>query len=402
MARWQFWRSEGGGKEVHEGIQATGPTSPVNVTFDTAMQVSAFWASARLLTEAVAAMPLECYRTDGDIRVETDTYQLYRLLNQNPNRYQTRTEFFESLMLNLVTCGNAYNLIQKSGNRIVGLLPMAATQVEPWLMKDGSIVYKFTDANGDIHAYSEDQVWHVKIFGNGIVGLSQLQYGAKSIETAIVQDRRNAELSKNGGKVSGYVKVKEGVALKKEQRNSIREELQSMVKGEADFLPVLEMGAEFVPTSLTPNDTKLLESRRYTVEDIARIMGVPSVLINDTAGSTVWGSGIEQIVDGFYKFSLRPYLERIESSIKRHLMPAGDFNKVDIEFNFDSLLRADLNKRLEAYSTAINSGQLAPNEARAEEGRAPMAGGDQIFVNSTLVPPSLIQRDSGDIENEEI
>jgi HK97 family phage portal protein len=366
------------------------------------MQVSAFWASARLLTEAIAAMPLKCYRTDGEIRVETDRYQLYRLLNQNPNRYQTRTEFFESLMLNLVTCGNAYNLIQKSGNRIVGLLPMPATQVEPWLMQDGSIVYKFTDANGDIHAYSEDQVWHVKLFGNGIVGLSPLRYGAKSLETAMVQDRRNAELSKNGGKVSGYVKVKEGITLKKEQRDGIRAELQAMVKGEADFLPVLEMGAEFVPTSLSPSDTKLLESRRFSIEDIARFMGVPSVLINDTAGSTVWGSGISQLIDGFYKLNLRPYLERIESSIKRHLMPSGDFSTVDIEFDFDSLLRADLATRLDTNSKAINSGQLSPNEARAEEGRAPMEGGDQIFVNSTLVPPALIQRDSGDTKNEEI
>lgn len=401
MANWLFWRS-GGGKEVHEGIQAYGPSSAVNVNFDTSMQVSAFWASARLLTEAVAAMPLNCYRLAGGTRIETDSYQLFRLLNQNPNRYQTRTEFFESLMLNLVTCGNAYNLIQRSGNRIVGLLPMPATQVDPWLMKDGSIVYKFDDASGKTHAYSEDQVWHVKLFGNGIVGLSPLQYASKSIESAIVQDRRSAQLSKNGGKVSGFVKVKEGLALKKEQRDAIRTELQSMVSGEADFLPVLEMGAEFVPTSLSPSDTKLLESRRFSIEDIARFMGVPSVLINDTAGSTVWGSGINQLIDGFYKLNLRPYLERIESSIKRHLMPASDFNRIDIEFDFDSLLRADLATRLDTNSKAINSGQLTPNEARAEEGRSPMDGGDQLLVNSTLVNPAFIQSEHAETENEEI
>ena len=398
---WFFWRT-GGGKDQHEGIQSYGPTAPVTVNFDTSMQVSAFWASARILTEAVAAMPLKCYRVDGDTRIETDRYAIYRLLNQNPNRYQTRTEFFESLMLNLVTCGNAYNLIQKSGSRIVGLLPMSATQVEPWLMDDGSIIYRFTDANGEIHAYTEEQVWHVKLFGNGIVGLSPLQYAAKSIETAIVQDRRNEQLSKNGGKVSGFVKVKDGMVLKKEQRDSIRAELQSMVKGEADFLPVLEMGAEFVPTSLSPSDTKLLESRRFSIEDIARFMGVPSVLINDTAGSTVWGSGINQLIDGFYKLNLRPYLERIESSIKRHLMVPSDFNSIDIEFDFDSLLRADLATRLDTNSKAINSGQLTPNEARAEEGRGPMDGGDQLLVNSTLVNPAFIQSESGESENEEV
>lgn len=404
MANWfsMFWRS-GGGKEVRQGLQAYGPTPQTSVTFDSSMQVSAFWASARLITESVAAMPIRCYKIDGETRIQDDQYSLFRLLNRNPNRYQTRTEFFESLVLNLVTCGNAYCLIQKSGNRIVGLLPMQATQVEPWLMQDGSIVYKFTDANSKIHAYSQEQVWHVKLFGNGIVGLSPLQYAAKSLGTAMIQDARNAKLSNNGGKVTGFVKMPDGTPLKKEQRDAIRSELQSMVSGDADFLPVLEMGAEFVPTSLSPSDTKLLESRRFSIEDIARFMGVPSVLINDTAGSTVWGSGIGQLVEGFYKLNLKPYLERIESSMKRHLMPAADFDRYTIEFDFDSLLRADLPTRLETYGKAINSGQMTPNEARAEEGRAPQEGGDKIYLNGTLVPAgSTVPSDSGVNPNEEI
>ena len=384
-----FWRS-GGGKEVREGLQAYGPDHSVSVSFDTSMQVSAFWASARLLTETVAAMPIRCYKMDGETRITDEQYSIYRLLNQRPNRYQTRTEFFESLMLNLVTCGNSYCLIQRLSNRIVGLVPIPATQIEPWLMKDGSIVYKFIDLDGNHHAYKQADVWHVKLFGNGIVGLSPLKYAAKSLETAMVQDSRNAKMSRNGGKVGGYVETASGTILKKEQRDAIRSELQSMVSGDADFLPVLEMGAKFVPTSLNPSDIKLLESRRFSIEDIARFMGVPSVLINDTAGSTVWGSGIGQLVEGFYKLNLRPYLERIESSIKLHLMPGADFDKYSIEFDFDSLLRADLATRLDTNSKAINSGQMTPNEARAAEGRAPQDGGDKIYLNGTLVPAGLV------------
>lgn len=385
MARW-FWRSNSKGKEVQEGIQVYGPSNSTNVNFDSAMQVSAFWASARLITETVAAMPLRCYENSGDSRSECSDNDLFRLLNRRPNRYQTRTEFFESLVLNLTSCGNAYNLKQKSNGRLVGLIPMSASQTEPVLMRDGSIVYKFIDANGDMHAYSDDQVWHVKLFGNGIVGMSPLEYAAKSLSTAIIQDDRNRKLSNNGGKVAGYVKVDKTTALKTEQRDGIRAELQAMVSGDADFLPVLEMGAEFVPTGLSPSDTKLLESRRFSIEDIARFMGVPSVLINDTAGSTVWGSGISQLVEGFYKLNLRPYLERIESSIKRHLMDPKDFDKFDIEFDFDSLLRADVATRLDTYGKAVNSGQMSPNETRAAEGRPPKPGGDEIYLNGSLVP----------------
>ena len=396
-----FWR-RGGGKEVREGLQAYGPSTTTNVTFDTAMQVSAFWASARLLTETVAAMPISCYQLDVDARISVNDYSIYRLLNQMPNRYQTRNEFFESVMLNLVTCGNSYCLIQRSGTRIIGLMPIPATQMEPWLMRDGSIVYRFTDLDSKQHAYKEQDIWHVKLFGNGIVGLSPLQYAAKSLETAMIQDDRNKKTSKSGGKVAGYVETPSGTILKKEQRNAIRDELQAMVSGDADFLPVLEMGAKFVPTGLNPSDVKLLESRRFSIEDIARFMGVPSVLINDTAGSTVWGSGIGQLVEGFYKLYLRPYLERIESSIKRHLMPMSDFDNYSIEFDFDSLLRADLATRLNTNSAAINSGQMTPNEARAAEGRAPQEGGDKIYLNGTLVPAGTAQNNLGGASNEKI
>lgn len=382
-----FKRTGDGGKsEIVTGSQAYGPAySSSSVGFDSAMQISAFWASARILTESVAAMPLKCYRLEGGRRVEYSDHPIYRLLSRNPNRYQTKTEFFESLMLNLVTSGNAYFLIQRSGRRVIGLLPMPATQVEPYLMDGGDIYYKFTDLNRRETAYKSDQIWHIKIFGNGITGLSPLKFAANSLGMAISQDVRASKVSKNGGKVAGYIKTPDAVKLDQETRAAIRAQLKDMVAGNDDFLPVLEMGAEFRPVGLSPADVSLLESRRFSVEDIARFMGVPSVLINDTAGSTVWGSGIGQLVEGFYKLNLRPYLERIETSMRRHLLDASEFEAVEFEFDFDSLLRADKKGRIDAMSAAINSGQLTPNEARADEGRPPVAGGDSLLINSTLI-----------------
>jgi len=114
-------------------------------------------------------------------------------------------------------------------------------------------------------------------------------------------------------------------------------------------------------------------------------------LINDTSSSTVWGSGIGELVQGFYKLNLRPYLERIESSIKRHLMPPQHWDRYEIEFDFDSLLRADLAARMEAYQKGINAGVYAPNEPRAAEGLAPKPGGDRLLVNGTMVPVDQVQ-----------
>lgn len=376
-----------GGDTVNVGYQNPAPKQMTAVKdFDVAMTQSAFWASVRLLTETVSAMPLVCYQHDSDSTVKSRTtdYDLWQLLNYQPNRYQTRTEFFEQLMLNLVAWGNAYVIKQMVGKRIVGLQVCPSAQVEKELLRDGTAIYKYVTPNGDVKVFSDSSVWHIMIFGNGLVGMSPLSYAGNALGIAKNLGDRQSVLAGNGGKVNGILTV--DAALTDKQREAIKQNFKGLTEGNSDELFVLEAGFNYQQTSLSPTDMQLLESRRFSIEDIARFMGVPSVLINDTSSSTTWGSGIEQINMGFYKLNLKPYLERIESSIKRHLMPKSDWSKYDIEFDFDSLLRADAATRAEANSKLINSGQATPNEVRASEGRPPKTGGDEIYLNGTLVP----------------
>ena len=377
-----------GGDSITQGTQSPIPSKAMEVRdFDTAMTQSAFWASVRLLAETVAAMPLVCYMRDIETNVKKITTQndLWRLLNYRPNKYQTRTEFFESLMLNLVVWGNAYTVIERlSSGRIVSLQVYPSSQTEVNLLEDGSLVYVYTDANGSIKVFSQDSIWHVKLFGNGLIGLSPLGYAGNTLGLSKNLSDRQNKLAANGGKTNGILTVDQ--ALKPEQKEAVKKSFAGLQEGNADRLFVLEAGFNYQQASLSPTDMQLLESRKFSIEDIARFMGVPSVLINDTAASTTWGSGIEQINQGFYKLNLKPYLERIESSIKRHLMSQSDWENVDIEFNFDSLLRADKVTRLDAQSKAVNAGIMTPDEARAEEGLAPKEGGDKIYLNGSLVP----------------
>lgn len=391
MAWYNFGFSRGG-DSVKVGTQSPLPsTRTKNVTFDQAMSVSACWASTRLLTETVAAMPIQCFNRNIDTNVKTPRtdYELWRLLNYRPNRYQTRTEFIEQIMLNLVTWGNAYIVIERTSRRITSLLPLSSSQMEVNLLANGDKVYQYTTADGSVKVYADQTIWHIKLFGNGIVGLSPLGYASNTIGIAIDQANRAGELSANGGKTNGVLTVDQ--ALKPEQREQIKKSFSGLQQGNQAELFVLEAGFNYQQTSLSPTDMELLDSRRFSIEDIARFYGVPSVLINDTASGTTWGSGIQQINMGFYKLNLKPYLERIESSIKRHLMPTTDWDNVDIEFNFDSLLRADKSTRLESQSKAVNSGLLKPNEGRAEEGLPPEEGGDKIYLNGSLVPAGTTQ-----------
>lgn len=374
----------GSGNSRHAGYQNENPNgyssdAAASVSFDTAMTLSAFWACTRVLTETLAAMPIKCYRRmpDGS-RQEDRSYRLWRTLNYQPNRYQTRTEFFENMMLNLVTSGNSYAEITSGG-----YVPLMSVQMQVQLLRDGSIQYEYTDFNGTKRIIPESKIWHVKLFGNSIIGMSPLGYARQSIGVSLATENRVGKIAKNGGKVSGILTVDH--ILNEKQREALRGNMKNIAEGDTDTLKILEADMKFQQTALSPQDLQMLESRRFNVEDIARFMGVPSVLINDTAGSTTWGSGIEQIINGFYKINMKPYLERFESSLKRHLIPRADWDTIDIEFDFDSLLRASKQDRMTAKSVAINSGQLTPNEARNDEGLEDKEGGDDIYLNGSLV-----------------
>lgn len=379
-----------GGLFRQEGTQiavpgATGAESPAEVSFDSAMQLSAVWACVRLLAENIASLPLQVYEVDEEGN-ETVMRRggLASLFRGKINRYQNLVEFIETVVLNLVTHGNSYCIIQRNeAGQIVGLLPIMSAQVETRLAEDGAVIHYYYHSDG-VTAYSAESIWHVKLFGNGIVGLSPLGYARTTIGIGIAGERRVANIFKNGGKPTGVLTIDR--TLSADQRAQVRREFNELREGNSDRLMVLEAGMQYQQVSLSPQDIQLLESRRFQIEDICRFFGVPSVLVNDTSGSTTWGSGVQQLVQGFYKLNLRPYLSRIESSIETSLVPRERRGRVRVRFDFDELLRADRNERMTANQTAINSGQMTPNEGRADEGRPPVDGGDRLFVNSTLVP----------------
>lgn len=386
------------GLQKRKGLQVAGPQTrsrppTTNVNFDTAMSVSAFWACVRLLAETLASMPLQCFQTGPDGRKLHLEYDLFRLLEYMPNRYQTRQEFFETLILNLITAGNCYCAIERVGGgrngRIISLMPLMSAQMRVILDEDGSRLYQYTSADGTLRVFAEESIWHVSLFGNGVVGLSPLGYMAKTLGVAIDSDDRAATLAASGGKTNGVLMVDK--LLTKDQRERVRENFSDLTEGRTDQLFVLEADMRFERTSLSPQDMQLLETRKFQTEDVCRYLGVPSVLVNDHNGTTAWGSGIYQIVTGFYKLGLRPLANRFEASIKRNLMPSKDWATIDFKFDFDELLRADLVTRLEGYNKAVNSGQMTPNEARALEGRGAKPGGEFIYLNSTLVPAGTVR-----------
>ena len=388
----EFWRNVwswfGGSTQRNAGIQIAGPATyeeaaAVTVTEDTAMQISAVWACVRLLSETVASLPVAVYRKTDTGRVRDDEFWFARLMNRKPNRYQTRVEFFETLMLNLALHGNSYFKKSVVAGEVRSLMPLMAGQVEPELLPDDSIVYKY-QSDGGLEVYSEQSIWHIKLYGNGIIGKSPLAFGRNMIGIAQAAEKATTKVYQNGGKRSGVLSLDR--LLTPEQRDAVRNNFSSLTTGTSERLLVLENGMKFDPISMSPQDIELLASRKFQIEEICRWFGVPSVLVNDTSGSTSWGSGIEQLVQGFYKLNLRPYLERIENSVSCNLFSREEAAEYEFEFDFEGLLRSDFKSRLEAYRTAVAGTIMTPNEVRKIEGLPTVTGGDMLLSQVNMAP----------------
>ena len=375
-------RREAGVQQANAGSYAV---ANITVNEDSALKLSAVWACVRLIAETIGGLPINAYKLMPDgTRVLDNEHQLAQLFKNKPNRYQNRVEFFETMTMQLCLHGNAYAHIQRgTGGKVVSLLPLMAEQMEVNLLTDGSVVYRY-NSGANLAVYAPESIWHLKLMSNGIVGLSPLSYARNSVGIGIASDDRVKALASNGFKPTGILTIDK--LLKPEQREQIRNQFADLASGSGDPLRVLEAGMAYQQISMNPKDVQLLETRRFQIEDIARFFGVPSVLINDTSASTTWGSGIEQIVQGFYKLGLRPYLERYEASIHNSLLSAQDRRNYEFEFDFGALLRGDELTRFQSYKEAINAGFKTINECRQSEGLYPIDGGDRAYLQAQMTP----------------
>jgi HK97 family phage portal protein len=389
-----FWKRLGvflsGASNRQAGLQSGEPQrftdTALPVTLDSAMQLSAVFACLRLLSETVASLPINVYMVSEDgTRSPAKDHPLHKLLNGGKiNKWQTRQEFFETMTYQLAAKGNAYAVIQRNGSKeVIGLLPLMSEQMEIKLNDNGTIEYRYTDG-ANVNVYSQEKIWHVKLMGNGVIGLSPLDYARSSIGIGQAAEKAVTGVYKNGGKPSGILTIDK--VIQKEQRDQIKQTFAEMASGNQSRLFVLEAGMQYHQVSLSPQDIELLASRRFQIEDICRFFGVPSVLVNDTSAGTTWGSGIQQIVQGFYKLGLRPYLERYEASMKAWLVAPEERAEIEIEFDFNALLRPDMAERMKMYKEGIQGGVITPNEGRAMEGLVKLEGGDKLLVQKQMIP----------------
>jgi HK97 family phage portal protein len=375
-----------------EGIQFGEPFTKVydstkDYGIDGSLQVSAVWSAVELLTDNIASLPLFVYERqtgiDGHKKLARGT-PLWNLLHDSPNRRHTTMEFWQYFVMNFVLRGNAYaRLVRNERGEVIEMWPLSADQVEVEVLADRSIIYKY-NYEGTVAIYDERSILHWRDKGNGVIGMSRLDYMRSTVGVAIAAQNHSANTFRKSGKRPGVFMIDK--LLNEAQRAAIRQNYRGLVEGSDDELLVLEAGAKFEPLNMSPVDLQLMETRRFTVEDIARWFGISSVMINDTAKTTTWGTGIEQIIEGFYKFKLRPMLESLEQALERRVLSPRQRELYTVEFSLEAILRGSYKDRLDAGSKAVQNGLMTRNEWRQLENLPPLPGGEALTAQSNLVP----------------
>lgn len=357
------------------------PMSP-----DIALQISTVYACARLLAGTVSSLPLMVFKEDsrGNRKVDRGS-RLWTILHDQPNAVMTASDFWQAMILQWALRGNAYaQIVRDSVGDVISLWPLSSDQMTVFSDKEtGRLVYQYV-RDSQTYDLTPDQVLHIKDIGTGILGFSKLEFMGSSVQEAMATQKYTMQNAQNFGRPSGILTVDHVLDRKKGQADAVGRALGSF-KSESGKLIVLEADMKFQQVALTPEQSQLLESRKYGVEEICRWFGVPPVLIG-ASGATTWGSGIAEIVSGFHKFTLNPLLKSIEQALESRILRAEERGSVVIEFNLDAFFRGDLQSRYAAYATAVQNGFKTRNEVRALENDPPLEGGDTPTAQTNLAP----------------
>ncbi len=370
-----------------------GSTSGKRVNERSAMQMTAVYSCVRILSEAIAQLPLHVYEyTDTGGRKATE-HPLYFLLHDEPNTEMTSFVFRETLMTHLLLWGNAYAQIIRNGKgEIIALYPLMPDRMKVDRDERGQLYYEYLSSADDapingkqstVKLTSSD-VLHIPGLGfDGLVGYSPIAMAKNTIGMAIACEEYGAKFFANGAQPSGV--LEHPGTLKDPAR--VRESWQSTFGGShnANKVAVLEEGMKYTPISISPEQAQFLETRKFQINEIARIFRVPPHMVGDLEKSSF--SNIEQQSLEFVKYTLDPWVSRWEQSIKRRLFTLEEKQKYFVKFNVDGLLRGDYQSRMNGYAIGRQNGWMSANDIRELENldRIPAEdGGDLYLINGNM------------------
>ena len=364
----------------------------------TALGLSSVWGCTNIIAGTIGSLPLPVYQEVNGVKTLQKSHPLHRLLNESPNFEQTALDFLEFIAASLELWGNAYARIDRlENNQIAALTPIRPDAVSVRRLSNGELEYAWSDPFGT-YRQGEESILHIRGFGGSpLGGLSTLHFARHSFGIARAAERATGSVFANGMRPPGALTFEKW--LTEEQRETAETTLVAKYIGaqNAGKPLILEGGTKWETLAINPADAEMINTRRFSVEEICRFFGVPPYMIGHVDKGTASVRGLSEQTRAFEKFTLRRRLSRIEQSLMKQLLTPYERSRgFKIEFKIDGLMRGDSKSRSEFYKTALANGWMTINEVRALENLPPIDGGDVPRMQMQNVPITEAGKEQGD------
>ena len=360
------------------------------VTKTTAIRVAAFLTGVKTIANDIAKMPLilrEIKTIDGRQRTQPAIENpLYGLLKDAPNTWQTSYQLRWFLASQLIMQGNCFcqKITDRAGD-LIGLNPLDAWNMSPhWdkTTKIPTLLWRHTDGDGHVREFNQSELWHVSncnIEGNGLAGTAIIALAKEALSILMAAEETAGRNFANGLGMGGFITFPPDVEISEPQAQGVVDTLKKnfSVSQNAGKFSVISMGGKWEKMTFNAQESQLLESRKWSEQEVVRILGGAPLLVKLGLGeqSSTYASS-SAFLDEYFNTSLLPLTTSIEQSITRDLIPRNQWGKLYAKHNADIILRGSPKERAETNQIKIQSFQMTPNEARAVEDMDSVEGGD--------------------------
>jgi HK97 family phage portal protein len=393
------WYARNGYYGIYSALSGGLPAwSGEPVSTETSLGLSAVWACNKVISESIGFLPVNMMQMRDGKNENAEGHPIYSALKYAPNCEITTQNFTELLTSHMVLQGNGFaKIVRRSGTgEAIELNPIQPQMVFPDREKTGQhrLVYVVREEHQADKTYTVERdkpqdILHLRGLGwDGVRGYSVITMARQSLGTAIAQERNVANFYAKGGRVP-YVLKHPSKFKDNMDADKFRADWE---KAYADphKAPILEGGLVYESIGLSAADAQLIESREFTIPEICRWFSVFPTIIGDLSHATF--SNIESLADQFVRFTLMTHLTRWEQELWRCVLTPDEKGKgYFFRHDLSALLRADYQARMAGYATTLQNGIYSINEVRGAEGKNPISGGDDHFVQVNLAPVQNMQ-----------
>ena len=360
----------------------------IHINAKNALQTTAVFACVRLLSESIASLPLFLYRKTETGKEKATDLPLYGVLHDVPNPETDSFQFWQAFIANMLIYGRGYaEAVRNNAGQIVQMWNITTPYVRVRRNSETQeLEYVVTPSGKEQFILRKDQIFRVDWFSmDALNAFRPLELAQNAIGLGEAAEEFASDYFKNGANVGGiieYPDVMEGDQLEQYKKDTKKE--YSGLSNAARLL-FLEQGSKFQKVTDSPQESQMLETRKFQVEEIARFYNVPLHMIGDLDHATF--SNIEQMSLNYVIYTLRPYLVRIERAITAQLLMPQEQTLYFPKFSVEGLLRGDYKSRMDGYAVARQNGWMSANDIRELEDMdriPPEQGGDAYLANGNL------------------